>query len=153
MKSNNSMYFRKLQLFCMFAFFLLTSKICYSQTIYVQAYENPITSECIEDYVEKDSFEYEGSYSFVHFGTDTYTLTSTPQSNSLHWAFANSTENDSMSFSNVRFKNNWMFAKDKSGKEFKARFVKLKCGVNEWILSGFIGLLVDEEFLYLSQGD
>ena len=121
--------------------------------INVNAYENQSTLGCIEDYIESNPLEYEGVYTFVHFGTDSYTFFIKNNEISFVWDFESLTNKENSSFTNIRFDNNWVYATESSGRDFKARFVKLKCDINSQILKGFIGLLVNEENLYLMQGD
>lgn len=119
----------------------------------VGSYDFQPSLECIEDYFEDNAFEYDGLYTFVHNGTDAYTFYSSKNMSAMEKNFESLTYKDDTYFTNVRFDKNWVYATESGGREFKARFVKLKCDVSAEILKGFIGLLIDEENLYLKKGD
>ena len=68
---------------------------------------------------------------------------------SLSWNFISLNNSDSAFFNNIKFENNWISATDNSGNKFKARFVKLKCDLSDYLTKGFKGLLVNEELFYI----
>ena len=121
--------------------------------INVMSYENKISIDCIEDYIESKTYEYDGFYTFTHFGSDAYLFYSTDNKISIEKNFENLTYKEDSYFKNIRFDRNWVYAVDNNGIELNARFVKLSCDLNSDILAGFIGLLVNEENLYMPQGD
>lgn len=122
--------------------------------INVMGYDSKISINCIVDYLESDPFEYIGAFQFTHNGTSTYVL-STLDYNKLIFNsyFESLTYSDSTKFDNIRFENNWIYAVDSNGNSFRARFVKTKCKANDGNWEGYIGLLIDEELLYIMQGD
>jgi hypothetical protein len=133
--------------------FYNTGKNLSGKKINVSAYVYQTSTDCIEDYIEFNTYEYDGLYTFVHNGTDTYTFYSDDNKTAIIKNFESMTYTDDTYFANIRFDKNWVYATETSGREFKARFVKLKCDINSQILKGFIGLLIDEENVYLKQGD
>ena len=119
--------------------------------INVMSYENKISIDCIEDYIESKTYEYDGLYTFTHFGSDAYIFYSADNKTSIEKNFENLTYKEDSYFKNITFNGNWVSAVDNNGVKLNARFVKLSCNLNSNILSGFIGLLVNEENLYLLQ--
>jgi len=136
-----------------YEFYEVTNNIM-SKIINVMSYEDKTTIECIKDYIEINPLEYEGAFLFKHFGTDVYVFSNVDNKIVINWYFESLSSKDSSSFKEIRFDKNWVSAVDSYGKEFKARFVKLKdCIINGENWGGLIGLLVNEELLYISQGD
>lgn len=129
------------------------NKTVSTKQINVSSYEYQIADECIDDYVESNTYEYDGLYTFVHNGNDAYTFYTDNNKLTIEKNFESLTYKDDTYFTNIRFDKNWIYATESGGREFKARFVKLKCDINSQIWKGFIGLLIDEENLYLKQGD
>jgi len=121
--------------------------------INVMSYENKISIDCIEDYIESKTYEYDGLYTFTHFGSDAYLFYSADNKTSIEKNFENLTYKEDSYFKNITFDGNWVSAVDNNGVKLNARFVKLSCDLNSDILAGFIGLLVNEENLYMPQGD
>ena len=95
----------------------------------------------------------------VHFlfersGSEYYVFQDDNNKIKITWYIESLSTKDSSSFENIRFVKNWVYATDSFGKELNARFVKLKkCMINGENWEGLIGLLVNEELLYISQGD
>jgi len=112
-------------------------------------YDYETTIKCVVDNVVKDPAEYTGSYSFIHFGTDFYAFKLVNGMPSLNWNFISLNNSDSAFFNNIKIENNWISATDNSGNKFKARFVKLKCDLSDYLTKGFKGLLVNEELFYI----
>ena len=129
--------------------FLFTNSQSYSQTIHVMTYDYETTKDCIEDFIVKDPAEYTGSYSFIHFGTDFYAFSLDNGKPSLNWNFISLNNSDSAIYKNIKIEKNRITATDNSGNKFKARFVKLKCDLSDYLTKGFKGLLVNEELFYI----
>jgi len=121
--------------------FLFTNSQSYSQTIHVMTYDYETTKDCIEDFIVKDPAEYTGSYAFsLDNGKP-----------SLNWNFISLNNSDSAIYKNIKIEKNRITATDNSGNKFKARFVKLKCDLSDYLSKGFKGLLVNEELFYILQ--
>jgi hypothetical protein len=116
-------------------------------------YERQTTINCVEDWVETNPIEYEGAYSFIHFGTHTYSFIVKKGVVTIEEDFESLSAKEHSVITNVIINNNKILAYDSSGRDFKARFVKLKCEIDTEMLSGFFCLLVNEELLYVLQGD
>jgi|GEM_PF-2925786 hypothetical protein len=139
--------------FCIILLLLILINVSHAQEIKVMGYERQTTINCIEDWLEIDPIEYEGAFSFFHSGQHTYSFTFRNGICNIEEFFESQTANEHSTLSNITIIKNKISALDSSGKEFNARFVKLKCEIDSDILSGFLGLLVNEELLYVMQGD
>ena len=133
--------------------FVSISSNVIAQNVNIGAYEYQTSFDCIENWTENQSSEYIGDYSFVHFGTDMYTIRIINGTMTIDEHFMSLTDEESDKYTNVIINGNKISGVSGTGREFKARFVKLKCDVDSQILKGFRGLLIDEESLYLLQGD
>lgn len=132
---------------------VILNSICLAQTINVMGYEQQTTMDCIEDWLETNPSDYEGVYTFIHFGTTNYTFYYKNDTAFIEDHFQSNMANEKSTISDITVDKNKLYALEYGWREFKARFVNLKCDVNSEILKGFHGLLVNEELLYIMQGD
>lgn len=122
--------------------------------IYVMSFDNIGTIECVEDYYENNPIEYEGAFLFERSGSEYYVFQDDNNKIKITRYYESLSTKDSSSFEEIRFDQNWVYATNSFGNELKARFVKLKkCIIKGENWEGLIGLLVNEELLYISQGD
>lgn len=143
---------RLLRLLSIFLLFFSFSLV-YSQTISVMNYELKTTPECIEDWVETDPAEYIGVYAFVHNGTFSYALSYKDKTPAVEYHYLSNVVDETSPIGNVVIDKNKITGMGFGWNKFSGRFVKLKCDVNSDVLKGFKGLLMDEEILYIIQGD
>lgn len=125
----------------------------FAQTINVMGYEQQSTIDCIEDWIENEPYEYEGSYVFIHFGHHTYIFYVIDGTPVIEENFESLTDKGNSLMKDITIDGNMINAIDETGRDFNARFVNLKCDINSEILEGFHGMLVDEELLYIMRGD
>jgi hypothetical protein len=124
-----------------------------AQTVNVMGYERQTTLSCLEDWIENNSSDYAGAYTFIHFGHHTYIFTVKKDVVVVEENFMSLSREEHSVLKNVKFDKNIITATDESGREFKGRFVNLKCNIDSEFLSGFHALLIDEELLYVMEGD
>lgn len=124
-----------------------------AQTVNVMGYERQTTLSCLEDWIESNSSDYAGAYTFIHFGHHTYTFTVKKDVVVVEENFMSLSREENSVLKNVKFDKNTITAVDDSGSEFKARFVKLKCNVDTDLPAGTKALLIDGELLYVPEGN
>lgn len=136
-------------IFCFIIF--LISNCGLAQDISVYSYDLPkVSKECIDDWIESSASKYNGVYTFKHFGTEAYIFEELDNNTSFKLKVETSIYADSSNFKVISLEENKLKVKYESGEELNARFVMLKCNVDEYyILKGVKGLLINEELLFL----
>jgi hypothetical protein len=117
------------------------------------SYDYSTTADCIEDWVVPDIVNYEGAYTFIHFGYHTYNVSVKNGIVSVEELFESLNAKERSFLKEAGISGNKLNAEISPWEKFNARFVKLKCDINSNILKGLTGLLVDEELLYIVIGD
>ena len=100
-----------------------------------------------------DIVDYEGAYTFIHFGHHTYNVSISNGIVSVEELFESLNAKERSFLKNAGISGNNLTAEISPWETFKARFVKLKCDIDQSILKGFKGLLVNKELLYIVIGD
>lgn len=140
------------KLFFIILFLFFTAAIC-PQTINVSSYDYKTTADCVEDWIVTDIADYEGEYTFIHFGHHVYNVMVKNGNVTIEERFESLSANERTILKETGITGNKLVAEISPFESLKARFVRLKCDIDQYILKGFIGLLVNEELMYIVIGD